>query len=342
MTRTAYFMRGSFCQKPVSPRFAGSVTTRGMSLLDVDNLRKSYNGTPAVDGLSFSLEPGEVLGLLGPNGSGKTTTMTMISGLMKPDAGRVVLSGKEMQPHDRELRAQLGVVPQELAIYLELTPRENLTFFGKLYGLNGPALSDKIDDILTQTGLTKHADSLARTFSGGMLRRLNFGVALLHSPRLLILDEPTVGVDPQSRSHLLDSVRKQAQAGVGVLYASHYMEEVEAICDRVAIIDHGKMLVYDRVATLLGRLTADLCLNVVPAAQLAAQLNGNARFTPSPDGTATIHLAANGPTATPLNDRLQHVLALVQSTSSQLKSIETQPASLERLFLELTGRHLRD
>lgn len=313
-----------------------------MSLLEAFDLRKSYNGTPAVDGLTFAVEPGEVLGLLGPNGSGKTTTMTMLAGLLRPDSGRVVLSGKEFRPHDRELRALLGVVPQDLAVYLELTPRENLNFFGKLYGLQGETLQSKVANILEQTGLTKHADALVGTFSGGMMRRLNFGVALLHSPRLIILDEPTVGVDPQSRSHLLDAVRNQARSGVGVIYASHYMEEVEAICDRVAIIDHGKMLVYDRVDQLLGRLMPDLCLHVIETPQLAARINGLAQLSPSADGQAAIHIPAiaNGQGA--LNDRLQRVLAVMKECGSELNSIETQEANLERLFLELTGRHLRD
>ena len=312
-----------------------------MSLLEAFDLRKSYNGTPAVDGLSFAVEPGEVLGLLGPNGSGKTTTMMMLAGLLRPDSGRVVLLGKEMRSNDRELRAQLGVVPQDLAVYLELTPRENLNFFGRLYGLHGETLQKKVDEILEQTGLTKNADGLVGTFSGGMMRRLNFGIALLHSPRLIILDEPTVGVDPQSRSHLLDAVRQQAATGVGVLYASHYMEEVEAICDRVAIIDHGKLLVYDRVDQLLGKLTPDLCLHVVATPQLAAKLNGLAKLT-TDDGNASIHLPANANGQGPLNDRLQRVLAVMKDSGSELKSIETQEANLERLFLELTGRHLRD
>ena len=189
----------------------------------------------------------------------------------------------------------IGVVPQDLAIYPDLTARENLHFFGRLYGIKGRELKSRIDDALERTGLTVRANDRSANFSGGMKRRLNFGVALLHRPRLLILDEPTVGVDPQSRAHLLDCVRASSAEGMASVYASHYMEEVEAICQRVAIVDRGRVLACDNFQTLLGRLSADLCLHVSrPTAGFAEKLNGLGRLEPGSNGSATIVVPREG------------------------------------------------
>jgi ABC-2 type transport system ATP-binding protein len=314
-----------------------------MSLLEVSDLRKNYNGTPAVQGLSFSLEAGEVLGLLGPNGSGKSTTMMMLAGLLKPDSGGVRIEGRPFRFEDRDMRRLLGVVPQELALYPDLTPGENLNFFGRLYGLRGAQLKERIDSILEQTGLTRNVDDFAGTFSGGMKRRLNFGIALLAAPRILILDEPTVGVDPQSRAHLLDAVRRLRAQGVGILYASHYMEEVEAICDRVLIIDHGCLLAAGTVPELLSTLQSDVCLGVTPRPGLAERLAGLATVETRADGTAVVVVPLHEHDGTPsLNDRLLPILNRLNHAGAVVRSIETREANLERLFLELTGRKLRD
>ncbi|MEM1062665.1 MAG: ABC transporter ATP-binding protein, partial [Planctomycetota bacterium] len=198
-----------------------------MPLLEVRNLRKRFGRTVAVEDVSFAVEPGEVFGLLGPNGAGKSTSMMITCGLLKADAGEVLVAGRKLTPRSRTLKRELGLAPQELAIYPELTARENLRFFGKLYDMGRRSLADRVGEILDRIGLTARADDPAGTFSGGMKRRLNFGIALLHRPAVVILDEPTVGVDPQSRAHLLEAVRDVASEGVAVVYVSHYMEEVE-------------------------------------------------------------------------------------------------------------------
>ena len=255
-----------------------------MPLLEVKNLRKSYESLVAVAGVSFEVRAGEVFGLLGPNGAGKSTTMLMIAGLVPSDAGMIDLDGKPFDPRNPAMRSQLGVVPQDLAIYPELTATENLQFFGRLYGIKGKILSDRIQAALERVGLTGRADDPAGTYSGGMKRRLNFACALLHHPRLLILDEPTVGVDPQSRSHLLACVRDLNAEGVAVIYASHYMEEVQTLCERVAIMDHGKILAMDTLNNLLGRMSADLILRISkPPSNVARQLSQLAEVQPVQD-----------------------------------------------------------
>jgi ABC-2 type transport system ATP-binding protein len=316
-----------------------------MPLLEVAQLAKSYDSHVAVDGVSFSVAAGEVFGLLGPNGAGKTTTMLMLAGLLKPDAGRIAIDGRPFEPGNPEMKKMLGLVPQDLAIYPDLTARENLSFFGRLYGLRGVLLQERIDVALERTGLKQHALSQVTTFSGGMKRRLNFGIALLHEPRLLILDEPTVGVDPQSRSHLLDCVRDLSAAGMAVLYASHYMEEVQAICHRVGIMDHGKMLACGALDELLGRLESALCLRVasVPDERLAVQLRDLAEVRRDADGEATVVLDRRaGDDSNLLASRLMQVLEALRGAGVELRAVETHEPNLERLFLKLTGSRLRD
>jgi ABC-2 type transport system ATP-binding protein len=315
-----------------------------MSLLDVVDLRKSYGDHVAVDGLSFHVDAGEVFGLLGPNGAGKSTTMMMLAGLRPADSGTVTIGGYSFDSGAHELKQILGVVPQDLAIYPDLTARENLEFFGRLYGIRGATLRERIDRILGQIGLTQNARSYGKTFSGGMKRRLNFGVALLHEPKLVILDEPTVGVDPQSRSHLLDCVRQLSSNGVGVIYASHYMEEVEAICQRVAIVDKGKLLTCGTLDQLLSKSRADLHLHVLGTkARLGPRLVGLAEVEPLAEGEVQVVVHRDRRDATyAINDRLTLVLEILKQAGAELLSVETKEYNLERLFLELTGRRLRD
>ena len=315
-----------------------------MSLLEVQHLRKSYGHTRAVDDLSFEVAEGEVFGLLGPNGAGKSTTMLILAGLLRADSGTVRINGREFNAHDGQMRSLLGVVPQDLAIYTDLSAHENLKFFGRLYGLNGSRLTSRIAVALEQTGLTDQAHNPVRTYSGGMKRRLNFGIAVLHEPRLLILDEPTVGVDPQSRSHLLECIRQLSAAGIGVLYASHYMDEVEAICHRVAIMDHGRMLACDGLRGLLGRLRPDLRLLIsdCPPA-LIDRLRGMAEVRATSGGEATIIVAGSGELArADLTGRLTRVMHLLGEHGVELCAVEAEESNLERLFLELTGHRLRD
>ena len=315
-----------------------------MALLEVRNLRKVYDDIVAVADVSFAVEQGEVFGLLGPNGAGKSTTMMMICGLLRPDSGTVLVAGEEMRPDRQDLKRLLGVVPQDLAIYPELTARENLRFFGKLYGLRGAKLQARIDDALERTGLGPRADSAAKTFSGGMKRRLNFGCALLHEPKLLIPDEPTVGVDPQSRSHLLDSVRQLSREGMAVIYASHYMEEVEEVCHRVAIIDHGRVVTEDTLDALLGRLTSTIRLHVHGgAATVPERFRSFAAVERNGDDSWLIEIDRGKlGTEYSLSDVLAALLKHVESDGGALQTVESDEPNLERLFLQLTGSRLRD
>lgn len=309
-----------------------------MPLLEVRHLRKSYGAHLAVSDVSFELAPGEILGLLGPNGAGKSTTMMMVAGLLAPDSGEVLLDGAAYKPSEPWHRRDLGLVPQDLAIYEDLTAWENLRFFGRLYGLRGNFLEQRCRQVLEETGLTDSARRPSREYSGGMKRRLNFGIGLLHGPRVLILDEPTVGVDPQSRSHLLDCVRKAAAAGMGVIYASHYMEEVQSLCSRVAIIDHGVMLKYDSVEHLLQGMSADLYLYVA-STNLNGQVADLGRVIRQPDGQQTVIIDGARPDRSHV---LQQVLERLERAGIAVSRIETQQTNLERLFLQLTGRKLRD
>ncbi|MFN6311356.1 MAG: ABC transporter ATP-binding protein [Planctomyces sp.] len=311
-------------------------------LLDVAGLCKSYGALKAVDGVSFQVGQGEAFGLLGPNGAGKSTTMMMIAGLLDPDAGEIRLGGHLLSRRERESRLALGVVPQDLAIYPDLTARENLQFFGRLYQLGGQRLQDRVEYALRQTGLDGRADDYAGLFSGGMKRRLNFAAAILHEPRLLILDEPTVGVDPQSRAHLLDCVRQMQQSGTAIIYASHYMEEVQQLCSRAAIVDRGRLLVCDFIAGLLQQIPLEVELRVdlsslpgsfVPGAGVQVERDG---------GDCVLRLVSDSGGEANVTAEVTRVLQQLVSAGAGLRSIRTHDPSLERLFLKLTGSRLRD
>ena len=310
-------------------------------VLTVTNLRKTYGDFVAVDSVSFEVEERQVFGMLGPNGAGKSTTMMMVSGLLVPDSGTVTIDGQPLDRSNLELRKSLGVVPQELAIYPDLTARENLDFFARLYKVSPNDRGTRIDEALERIGLTDRADDLINEYSGGMKRRLNFAAALLHQPRLLILDEPTVGVDPQSRSHLLDSVRQLRDAGMSVIYVSHYMEEVEAICDRVAIMDQGKILACDGLQELLDRSTSELRLTVSgDSTNLADSLPEWATTTAMANDRQQIVVRRNE--SRTLQSDLKQIVQLIDSSDFELIDVDADPANLERLFLDLTGHALRD
>lgn len=317
-----------------------------MSRLEVVDLRKSYGSACVVDSVSFTVASGEVFGLLGPNGAGKTTTMSMIAGLLEADSGEVRFDGRPIKSLTKQDRRFLGIAPQDLAIYPELSARENLELFGKLYGLHGAQLKKRCGEVLDQIGLSEQADRDCGHFSGGMKRRLNFGVALIHQPQLLILDEPTVGVDPQSRSYLLDCVRQEASRGIAVIYASHYMEEVSAICDRVAIMDHGREIAMGSLNELLGQMQQELALRVRRLSNNARERLGNwfeSNGTLDGDESRLVLQRSNGAANTDgLISELRRVLEILDSEKSELVSVETSQSSLERLFLKLTGHSLRD
>ena len=315
-----------------------------MSLLEVSHLHKTFGRTVAVDDVSLRIEAGEIFGLVGPNGAGKSTTMMIVAGLRQADNGAVTIEGRTINHRNPEVRMMLGVVPQDLAIYADLTARENLDFFGQIYGVHGSELDRRIDRVLGQIGLTAHAHEYVRTFSGGMKRRLNFGAALLHEPRLVVLDEPTVGVDPQSRQHILDCVRELAAKGVAIIYASHYMEEVEALCQRVAVIDHGRIIASGTLDELLDKTHADLYLRVAaPESGLKQKLVNLADVTALNGNESEVVIRRERKSsAQSTTGRMAQVLDVLAAAGFEVLSIETREHNLERLFLQLTGRKLRD
>lgn len=340
----------SSATRPEHERVPGNSASRfgdqiaaATSGLQVSHLRKSYGDFVAVNDLSFRVQAGEIFGLIGPNGAGKSTSMMMIIGLLQPDGGTITFDGKAYNPDDRQMRSYLGIVPQDLAIYPELTALENLQFFGGLYGLSGSRLKQRIEYVFELTGLTQNAHHKPSTFSGGMSRRLNFGIALLHEPRFVVLDEPTVGIDPQSRTNLLDGVRELSRNGVGIIYTSHYMEEIEAICDRVGIIDHGRLLRQGTLDELLDRSQPGLCIKVGSlSTDATARLSDVAHVMTDDEGKTRIVIRQDESQNSHQTATLRSVLDLLDAAGIPLLGIETQETSLETLFLQLTGRKLRD
>ena len=306
-------------------------------MLEVRDLRKNYGATQALDGISFTVRTGEMFGLLGPNGAGKTTLMSVISGLIAPTGGDVLLAGQPFR-RDRDQRRLIGIVPQDLAIYPELTARENLRFFGQLYGMSGAVLERRIEQILVAIALGDRADQRADTFSGGMKRRLNLGVALVHAPQLLLLDEPTTGVDPQSRSHIFEEVRRLNAEGMTIVYTSHYMEEVQALCPRIGILDRGRLIACDDVCSLLHQLPGHVRVRVANMPEAARRRLGElAGMRVTMPNEQTVEIECRNVK----QDILRLVSALIQERV-EMTSLETAEPSLEHVFLHLTGRGLRD
>ena len=309
-----------------------------MPFLETSHLSKSYPGIQAIDDLSFSVEAGETFALLGPNGSGKSTTLMMLAGLAEPDSGRIEIDGESMSSHPQRLRRILGIVPQNLAVYLDLTARQNLDFFGGIYGLDSKSRRRRSDYVLELAGLGDRADDLVHTYSGGMKRRLNLGIALLHEPRLLILDEPTVGVDPESRARMLNSIRELSRSGMTIVYASHYMEEVQAICGRAAILNHGRLVAYGKMGDLLSGRSGQVEVVVSswrPEAEAAIEGLGQVEVTAA--GTVRILLSMSATNGTDdWNRNLQEILRRLDGFGVHVRSIDTHELNLEGLLLELT------
>jgi ABC-2 type transport system ATP-binding protein len=306
----------------------------------VEGLVKRYGELRAVDGISFEVRKGELYGLLGPNGAGKTTTMSMLSGLLQPDEGSIFFDGVELRSDLIRVKAQLGVVPQETALYETLTARENLRFWAGLYGLAGDELDKAVERVLDQVGLTGRAKDAVKTFSGGMKRRLNLALGLVHGPRAVLMDEPTVGIDPQARANILEAVRAVAAAGTTVIYTTHYLEEAESLCDRVAIIDHGKILAEGTVDELKRRvsekeiLTASGSFDAEQARSRLAALPGVQIIAAVP-GKVILSVSGSGKAAL-------ETLSAVLASGLDLDGVAIQPPSLNSVFLDLTGRELRD
>jgi ABC-2 type transport system ATP-binding protein len=309
-------------------------------VIDVQGLRKEYDELVAVDDVTFSARAGEIFGLLGPNGAGKSTTIGCISGLLAPTGGRVQVQGHDVAREPRAAKSRMGVVPQEVALYEDLPAEENLRFWGEAYGLSGGRLAERVRAVLETVGLLDRADDKVETYSGGMKRRLNFGCGIVHQPEVLLLDEPTVGVDPQSRVRLLDLVREQAEAGVCVLYTTHYMEEAESLCDRLAILDHGRIIAAGTLEELRGSMgERDLVrlsgvLDPEAVRDAVRRIEGVEVVAAGPEQLA---LAVSG-----ASRRLSEILSTVAGAGAEVRETTVTRPSLESLFIRLTGKELRE
>jgi ABC-2 type transport system ATP-binding protein len=309
-------------------------------VLECAELRKRFGRVEAVRGVSFHVDESETYGLLGPNGAGKTTTISMACGLLEADGGEIVVAGERLTTRSVEAKAAIGYVPQDLAVYPDLTARENLRFFARLYGLPSAKARTRVDEVLEVIGLTDRADDLAKTYSGGMQRRLNIGIGLLHRPRLLILDEPTVGVDPQSRNAILESVEQLSAEGMAVLYTTHYMEEAERLCDRIGIIDLGELKAEGTRAELVSLVGEhDRVLlegdGDLEAAAAAARALSPVEAASVQDGG--VQLLVEGARSV-----LPELLQTVVAAGVAVKGVEVDEPNLEAVFLHLTGKALRD
>ncbi len=298
-------------------------------MITADSLHKRFGERVAVDDMTFAIAPGETFGLLGPNGAGKTTTISMLVGLLKPDQGSIQIGAESSSvgsPSDAGIRQQIGVAPQALSLYEELTARENLDFFGGLYGLAGSSLKQRRECVLDLSGLSDRQQERVETYSGGMKRRLNIAAALIHEPSILLLDEPTVGVDPQSRNHIFECIQSLSDAGLTIVYTTHYMEEAQRLCDRVAIMDHGRLLALDTVDRLIeahGRLS-------VVTAQLKS---ANGQELPGRLADDQLRFESDAP--------LEEI-ARLSGLGVEFQTLNIVRPDLESVFLSLTGRSLRD
>lgn len=311
-------------------------------ILEVDHVVKKYGDFTAVNGISFDIQEGEIFSLLGPNGAGKTTTIAILSTLFPPTQGDACVDGYSVTKEPMAVRKIIGIVPQELALYDELSGRENLSFWGQMYGLGGKTLKERCDQVLEQIGLADKADQRVKTYSGGMKRRVNIGVGLLHRPRLLFMDEPTVGIDPQSRRSILDSVKELNRQGMTVLYTTHYMEEAQELSDRVGIIDKGDLIAIGTQAELTRQVGQhDTLILKVEEGQDATPLLSRLRTLPGVLGADH-----SGQDVTVIAPSAAEILApaILQANDAGVKihTAEIREPNLEAVFLHLTGRGLRD
>ncbi|MFF2912187.1 ABC transporter ATP-binding protein [Paenibacillus sp. NPDC057934] len=311
-----------------------------MALAVLTDVVKRYDGKLTVDHLNVSIQEGEIFGLLGPNGAGKSTTISMLCGLLSMDGGSIEVDGISVAANPLEVKRRIGLVPQDLALYDVMTAAENVTFFGKLYGLRGKLLKERVEEALAFTGLSDRAKDKPSSFSGGMKRRLNIACAIMHRPRLIIMDEPTVGIDPQSRNHILESVKKLNQLGSTVIYTSHYMEEVAAICDRVAIMDKGHIIACGTEKELRERVAREEKIvikasNINPGLIQEIGLHPRINRVEVREDVVDIYLPSS-------QDELQDILFIFAKHEGIIASLHVDEPNLETLFLSLTGRSLRD
>ena len=308
--------------------------------IQVKDLHKSFGELKAVQGVSFEVQQGEIFSLLGPNGAGKTTTISMLSCLLRPDAGDALIMGHSIRGDQMGVKSVLGVVPQEIALYEDMSARENLTFWGKMYGLRGALLKTRVNEVLEVIGLADRAKEFIKKYSGGMKRRVNIGIALLHKPQVIFMDEPTVGIDPQSRRSILDSVLKLKNEGTTVLYTTHYMEEAQELSDHIAIMDNGKLIAsgtHDELVKIVGatdRITVTINSESARVMEAWKAVKGGKQVS-AEAGTLTI-LADDS------NRVLPRLFESAAANGVRITSVAIQEPNLESVFLHLTGKALRD
>jgi len=308
-------------------------------VIDVKNLVKRYGDKTVVAGITFSVAEGEIFGLLGPNGAGKSTTISILSTLLGFDEGEAKVGGLNLKREKTGIKKIIGFVPQDLAIYPALSARDNLSFIGRIYGLSGAVLAGRVNEVLELTELTDRADEPAGNFSGGMKRRLNIGAGLIHKPRILFLDEPTVGVDPQSRNFIFEHIERLNEEGMAIVYTTHYMEEAERLCGRVAIMDGGRILAIDTVQGLIGLAKDGIIFLGIPSESTETAVKPfqpmDVRSTMAPDGRLKLETHR-------VDESLLKVIAVCKEQNIAILSLELLKPNLETVFLHLTGRRLRD
>jgi len=311
-----------------------------MNVLEIHHLTKKFGDFVAVDNISLSIEEGEIFGLLGANGAGKSTTIHMISSLLRSNEGEITILGKNIAKHRKFAKMNIGIVPQDLAIYEDLTAYENVKFFAGLYGLRGAHLHNRVEEALQFVGLSDKHKSFPKNFSGGMKRRLNIACAIAHRPKLIIMDAPTVGIDPHSRNYILESVKKLNAMGCTIIYTSHYMEEVEEICTRIAIVDHGKIIAEGTKEQLKSIITNTKDIQVVLKSAENIDIGelktiSGVEAAVLEDNTIKINSDAGV-------NNLNQIIEKLMKNGAEIRSLEEKAPNLETVFLTLTGRQLRD
>lgn len=310
-------------------------------MIKIENLFKSFKDFTAVNDISFHINAGDILGMLGPNGAGKSTTINMISGVINKDSGTIQIMGKDIDKNSSEIKKNMGVVPQDIAIFYDLTAKENLNYFGSLYGLKGELLKKRVDETLEFIGLSNVANKLPKKFSGGMKRRLNIGCAIVHQPKIIILDEPTVGIDAQSRNHIMETIKELNKRGSTIIYTSHYMEEIETLCNKIVIIDQGTVIEqgtknellekYNKVEQFQFRLNKSMDKDFINA---ISNIPGVIECKNDKD---ELDISAE------LNSKVfEHIIQEISNREVGFSSINMKKKNLEDIFLLLTGKKLRD
>ncbi|MFX3631707.1 MAG: ATP-binding cassette domain-containing protein [Candidatus Pristimantibacillus sp.] len=311
-----------------------------MNVLEIKQLTKKFGDFTAVDNISLFIKEGEIFGFLGANGAGKSTTINMISSLLSITKGEIEVLGKNIVKYSKFVKTNIGIIPQELAIYEDMTAYENVEFFAGLYGLRGSQLKNRVEEALEFVGLSDKLRSYPKNFSGGMKRRLNIACAIAHRPKLIIMDEPTVGIDPQSRSYIMNSIRKLNEMGSTIIYTSHYMEEVEELCTRIAIIDHGKIIAEGTKAQLKAIITnqKNIAIEVRSSETLdVSKLKEIVGVTKVEVQDTVVSISSDAEV-----NNLNKIIQQIMLNDVEIRAVETDEPNLETVFLTLTGRSLRD